>query len=100
MKITDSIMSLKGVGQKTATLFAKKNVYTIEDLLKFYPRNYLSYAEPVDIREAETGSRVAIEASIQSYVDVRKIRSLTLVTCQVKDGTGTVKLTWFNSCYR
>ncbi len=97
MKITDSIMSLKGVGQKTAALFAKKNVYTIEDLLKFYPRNYLSYAEPMDIREAETGSRVAIEASIQSYVDVRKIRSMTLVTCQVKDGTGTVKLTWFNS---
>ena len=97
MKITDRIDSLKGVGAKTAASFEKLKIYTIEDLIKLYPRNYLSYEEPVDIREAEIGKRVTIQASIQSYVNIKKIRSLTLVTCQVKDGTGTVKLTWFNS---
>lgn len=97
MKITDRVDSLKGVGPKTAALFAKLKVNTIEDLIRMYPRNYLSYEDPVDIGEAEIGRRVTIQASIQSYVDVRKIRSLTLVTCQVKDGTGTVKLTWYNS---
>lgn len=97
MKITDRIDSLKGIGAKTAALFEKLKVYTIEDLIKFYPRNYLSYEEPMDIGDAEIGKRVTIQASIQSYVNIKKIRSLTLVTCQVKDGTGTVKLTWFNS---
>lgn len=97
MKITDRVDSLKGVGPKTAALFEKLKVYTIEDLIRMYPRNYLSYEDPVDIGEAEIGRRITIRASIQSYVDVRKIRSLTLVTCQVKDGTGTVKLTWYNS---
>lgn len=97
MNITDRIDSLKGVGPKTAVLFEKLKVHTIDDLLRLYPRTYLSYDEPVDIEEAEIGARVTIKATIQSYVDVKKIRSLMIVTCMVKDGTGAVKLTWFNS---
>lgn len=97
MIITDRIDSLKGIGPKTAVLFEKLKVHTIDDLLRLYPRTYLSYDEPVDISEAEIGTRVTIKATIQSYVDVKKIRSLMLVTCMVKDGTGAVKLTWFNS---
>ncbi len=97
MNINDRIDSLKGIGPKTAVSFEKLKVHTIDDLLRLYPRTYLSYDEPVDIEEAEVGTRVTIKATIQSYVDVKKIRSLMIVTCMVKDGTGAVKLTWFNS---
>lgn len=97
MQLNEGIDSLKGIGPKTAGLFEKLRIFTIEDLLKLYPRNYLSYEDPVDICEAEIGKQSAIKASIQSYVDIKKIRSLTLVTCTVKDGTGSVKLTWYNS---
>lgn len=97
MKITDPVERLKGVGPKTAALFSKIKVNTIEELLRLTPRNYLSYEEPVNIRDVKPGQRVAIEATVQSYVEVKKIRKLTLVTCMVKDGTGSVKLLWFNS---
>lgn len=97
MQICERVDSLKGIGPKTAALFEKIKVFTIEDLLKFYPRTYLSYDEPVDIAEAEIGQRVAIKAVIQSYVDIKKVRSLKLVTCTVKDGTGSVKIVWYNS---
>ncbi len=97
MNINDKIDSLKGIGPKTAVLFEKLHVHTIDDLLRMYPRNYLCYDEPVDICNAEIGQRVTIKATIQSYVDVKKIRSLMIVTCMAKDGTGAVKLTWFNS---
>lgn len=96
MNITDPIGSMKGVGPKTAALFAKLNIYTVEDLIRFYPRTYLSYKDPVDVREAEVGERVAIRASIQSYVDIKKIRNLRLVTCMAKDASGSVKLLWYN----
>lgn len=97
MKLEDKIDSIKGVGPKTAVLFEKLKVNTIKDLLKLYPRTYLSYSEPVDIEDAKIGQRVAIKAQIQSYVEIKRIRSLKLVTCTVKDITGSVKLTWFNS---
>lgn len=97
MNIRDKVDSLKGVGTKTAVLFEKLKIHTIDDLLRLYPRTYLSYDKPVDIEEAEFGYRVTIKATIQSYVDIKKVRSLKIVTCMVKDGTGAVKLTWFNS---
>lgn len=97
MRINEPIDSLKGIGPKTAVLFEKLKVYTIEDLLKLYPRTYLSYDEPVPISEVEPGKRTAIKAVIQSYVDIKKVRNLKLVTCTVKDGTGSVKLVWYNS---
>ncbi len=97
MKISDPVKSLKGVGDKTALMFEKIKVMTIEDLLRLAPRNYLSFDEPVDIDETVVGNRVAIRASVQTYVDVKKIRKLTLVSCMVSDGTGSVKLVWFNS---
>ena len=97
MNIKDNVVSLKGVGPKTSGLFAKLNINTIDELLRFYPRNYLTYEKTCDIENAPVGERVAIKATINTYVDIKKIRKLTLVTCMVKDGTGQVKLVWYNS---
>lgn len=97
MELCERVDKLKGIGPKTAALFEKLNIYTIEDLLYLFPRNYLSYESPKEIENAEIGRRVAVKAVIQSYVEIKKVRSLTLVTCMVKDGTKSLKLTWYNS---
>lgn len=99
MNLKDSVEGLSGVGPKTTQLLSKLKVYTIEDLLNLYPRTYLSYEHPKKIAEGRAGNRITIKATIQSYVEVKRIRSLTLVSCMVKDSTGTVKLTWFNAPY-
>ncbi len=97
MNISDSVATIKGVGPKTVALLGKLNIYTIKDLLLFYPRTYLRYDEPVPVREAQVGERVAIRANIQSYVDIKRVRSIKIVSCMAKDMSGSVKLTWFNS---
>ncbi len=99
MTLEDSISKIKGVGDKTSTLFHKIHVDTVSDLIHTYPRNYLTYGEPVDIDVVEIGSRVAVKGTIASHVEVRKVRSLTIVTCLCKDFTGALKLTWFNMPY-
>ena len=75
MNISDSVATIKGVGPKTVALLGKLNIYTIKDLLLFYPRTYLRYDEPVPVREAQVGERVVIRANIQSYVDIKRVRS-------------------------
>lgn len=45
------IRELKGIGDKTTTLFNKLSVYTVDDLVGFYPRDYDVYEEPVLIGE-------------------------------------------------
>ena len=41
MNPTDDILSIKGVGEKTARLFRKIGIDTVEDLIHDYPRDYV-----------------------------------------------------------
>ena len=40
MRLTDEITSIKGIGDKTAGLFHKLNIYHVKDLLLHFPRDY------------------------------------------------------------
>ncbi len=97
MQLSDSMEEIKGIGDKTAALYRKLNINTIEDLLEHYPRYYLRYEEPVDIEAVPIGERVAIRATVNSYVELSRKRTLTVASFMAKDYTGSVKMTWFNA---
>lgn len=97
MELLQKVDTIKGIGPKTTNLFAKLHIFTMKDLLNFYPRTYLHYEDPIVGDDFELGKRIAIKALIQSYVEIKKIRSLTLVSCNAKVGTKSIKLTWFHS---
>ena len=99
MNIRDDIKTIKGIGEKTAEYFAKLGITTVDNLINTFPRDYLSYEEPVTIKDAKIGVRQAVFCIISSFVEVKKIRGLTLVTMTAKDSTGTIRLTWFNQPY-
>jgi len=92
MNLSDNITSIKGIGDKTAASFSRLGVHTVNDLIHTYPRNYLSYGDVVDIKDTIIGERHSVCAIVSSYVDVRKVRSLTLTNFTVKDSTGNKKL--------
>lgn len=99
MKLTDPVGKIKGVGEKTSALFEKLDIYTVEDLIMHYPRGYEVMELPTPIAQVKVGEVTSIEASIQSMVEVRRIRNLQIVTCNVQDASGMIKLTWFRQTY-
>ena len=96
MNLNDNLQTIKGIGEKTAAAFARLKIHTVNELLHTYPRNYLSYGEPILIGEAGEGERVSVLAVINTYVDVRRVRGMQLTNIGIKDGSGTMKVTWFN----
>ena len=54
------LVQLKGVGEKTAKLFSKLHIDTVEDLLSYYPRDYETFQDCITIAEAQTGQTQAI----------------------------------------
>lgn len=96
MNLNDNITSIKGIGEKTAASFSRLGVHTVYDLIHTFPRNYLSYGEVMDIKDTVVGERQSVCAIVSSYVDVRKVRSLTLTNFTIKDSTGNIKVTFFN----
>lgn len=88
---------IKGVGEKTAALFGKINVFTVEDLIGHYPRDYETYDAPVSIREASPGSVQAIYGQITAIPNVKKVRNLSILNAILKDGSNdSIQLTFFN----
>lgn len=88
---------IKGVGEKTAALFGKINVYTVDDLIRHYPRDYETYDAPVSIRETSPGNVQAVYGQITAIPNVKKIRNLSILNAILKDDNGdSIQLTFFN----
>ena len=49
MELTDSVKTVKGVGDKSLALLQKLNIYTVRDLLRHYPTDYDNFQMPVQI---------------------------------------------------
>ncbi|MFW5669189.1 MAG: ATP-dependent DNA helicase RecG, partial [Acetivibrio ethanolgignens] len=96
MELTDRIDVVKGIGEKTEKLFAKLNIFTIEELLEHYPRGYETYGEILSVAQLKIGETAVIEASLVAAPVLRRVRGLTILTCRVRDGSGDIMLTWFN----
>lgn len=93
------IISLKGIGDKTAKLFAKLNIINVYDLLHHFPRDYMSYEEPVVSSEAANDSTVTLKLTIAGSLRTKKVRNLSIISAMGRDQAGTVTLTFFNSSF-
>lgn len=93
------LVQLKGIGEKTAKLFQKLHVETVEDLLDYYPRDYETFRESVAISESVTGQMQTIVGTVCGTATVKKVRNLTIINVLVKDNTGAMQLTFFNMPY-
>lgn len=92
--------NLKGIGEKTEKLFYKAGVEKVNDLLRYYPRYYDVFEEPVLIRNLECDRTQAIKGTVVREVSVKRVRNLQVVTGYLRDERGdAIKATWFNSPY-
>ena len=96
---SDLITTLKGVGPKTAALFGKLNVETIEDLVHMYPRYYVTYEAPIEACDLKIGERAAVRLTLAGPLSVQRTGKLTLVTGSGRDPSGAVRLVWYNMPY-
>lgn len=95
MKETDAMITLKGIGEKTEKLFQKAGIYTVGDLLRFYPRGYEVYEAPVPISEIEEGNVFAVTGVISGAVKTGGSRAMQVTTLCIKDESASLKVIWF-----
>ena len=98
MKLGDRIDSVKGIGDKTRTLFEKLNVSTVGQLLTYYPRDYETFSGPAPVTALREGMMGVIEASVSKISETR-VGKMTILTCVATDPSGSLTLTWYNQPY-
>ncbi len=90
-----SIRELKGIGDKTQKLFEKIGIRTVGDLIRYYPRGYDVYEDPVPVSEVEEGRTQTVSGAVYGRVQVSGSAKMQITTLYVKDLTGTLKVIWF-----
>jgi ATP-dependent DNA helicase RecG len=91
------LTTISGIGPKSAKTLKKLGLETLGDLLWHFPRRYDDYSQLETINRLWYGQEVTIIANVDR-VKVRPIKSgkMKLTEAVVSDGTGNLRVTWFN----
>ncbi len=99
MDFRTQLTAIKGVGGKTAALFAKLHISDVGGLLEHYPRGYDLMEFPVSVSGVVPEKVCAIKAAVIGNLSVKRVRSLTITTVQAGDATGLFRITFFGMPY-
>lgn len=98
--LKQSVQYIKGVGPQRAALLQKLNIYTLEDLITYFPRDYEDRSKPKKISELVDGEEALIEAVVVSKLSEVKVRkNMVIEKLMVRDETGGCAISWFNQKY-
>jgi len=91
-----NIQYLKGVGPHMARLFSKIGVFTVRDLLYYFPRDWEDRRNVQKISGIVPGSEVLLKGHIKKVTQQRTKRGFCIVKALVSDDSGSVIASWFN----
>lgn len=101
MILNDHITSLKGIGPRKAEALGRLGLFSLKDLLYFFPSGHRDYSQPLYIMGARHGDEGAFEVTVCSEPKLARIRrGLDITTARAYDQSGEITLTWYNQPYR
>lgn len=99
MNPSDSVETVRGVGDATAKLLYRLGVRTVEDLLLNVPRRYEDYSRITPIAKLQPGP-VTIEAELVDIKGRYVRRGMHITEASVRDDGEAMRIVWFNQPYR
>lgn len=91
------LKTIPGVGARHAHTLGRLGLFTLRDLLYYFPRRYDDYTQLKPINRLWYGQVVTVIGAVQS-VTTRQTRDgrMQVVEAIIHDGTGALRATWFN----
>lgn len=99
MQLRDSITALKGVGEQVGRKLNKLGIFTLQDMIEHYPREYEDRRKITPLVEMELDTPINILVVVASTPQVTRKGNHILVTFRVKDATGSIFVTFYGQAY-
>ncbi|MEM7770705.1 MAG: DNA helicase RecG, partial [Cyanobacteria bacterium P01_A01_bin.37] len=95
--LDQAITYLPGIGPKNSERLAKLGLFTVRDVLFYYPRDHIDYAKQVKIRDLVAGETVTIMGTVRrcTCFSSPRNRKLTIFELVLKDSSGQLKISRF-----
>ncbi|MFK9092386.1 ATP-dependent DNA helicase RecG [Bacillus salipaludis] len=97
--LIQSVTALKGIGEETAEALAEMKIFTIRDLLEYFPYRYEDYSLK-DLTEVKHDEKVTVEGKVHSEPSlVYYGRKKSKLTIRLFTGPYLIKVVFFNQPY-
>ena len=100
LELNSDVRFLKGIGEKKAQALNKLGVFSLYDLISFFPRKYEDRSVYKPIALCENGETVCVKAFVRNPPRLARIRrGLDLVKLSTADESAIMEITFFNRPY-
>ena len=99
MDLKKDVKYIKGVGPNRVVLLNKLGIYTLEDLITYYPRTYEDRSKPKTLFECADGEEALIEVYSTSRIIETRLPRKTMQKIMLRDETAQAEAVWFNQTY-
>lgn len=99
LSVSDPVTRLPQISDRYASLLAKLQIFTIQDLLTHFPRYHKDTTEISEIGKILEEDTYTIKAMPESVASIRIRGGKTIQKATLTDGSGSIGATWFNQPY-
>lgn len=99
LKLEDLITKIPSIGDKRSLTFNRLGIFTIKDLIEYYPRDYEDRSKIKKVNELNSQMENVFVGIVKNKPDNMKIGKLNITRLKIGDETGTLEIVWFNQPY-
>lgn len=99
MERSDPVSVLKGIGEQREKRLHRLDIFTVEQLLTHYPRDYKDRSQILKISELVPNETVAFLGQVRGEGQNGGRGRMVFTRLKVYDETGSVTVLWFNQPY-
>lgn len=99
MLLSDNIITVKNIGEERSKKLQKLGIFTINDLIEYFPRDYDDRSNVCKIKDIELNKINTVKGKVISNPETAKIRHVSITKIRIDDGTGFLEIVWFNQPY-
>ena len=100
MQLSDQIMEIKGIGEKSASLFHKLNIYTVSQLLFHIPKGFETLKDSVPLKDCQNQEMVSVMGFLKpATLKTKKGSRYTVSSAYIICGDDLLQIRLFNMPY-
>lgn len=89
------IIMMKGVGPKFGYLLNKLGIFSVYDLISYYPKKYIDYSHRCLIKNLKEGENATVYGKITAVKHFTTKKNLTILKVTVRDESALMELNYF-----
>jgi len=93
------VEQLPQVASRRLALLQKLEIYTVYDLISYFPREYENWSNILPVDSLADGTDGSFVAVVRQKPSLQRKGKISILRAVLSDGSGTIRAVWFNQPY-